>query len=69
MLFRSVDWKAEVWVNNIKVGSHTGGYTHFSFNITAALQPQNNVLTVRVWDPTDDSTQPIGKQTNNPQGI
>lgn len=56
-------------MNNIKVGSHTGGYTPFSFNITAALQPQNNVLTVRVWDPTDDSTQPIGKQINNPQGI
>lgn len=67
--FGAVDWKAEVWVNDIKVGSHTGGYTPFSFNITAALQPKGNILTVRVWDPTDDGTQPIGKQTNNPQGI
>ena len=66
--FGAVDWKAEVWVNDIKVGNHTGGYTPFSFDITAALQ-QKNLLTVRVWDPTDDGYQPVGKQTKNPNGI
>lgn len=25
--FGAVDWKADVWVNGISVGSHTGGYT------------------------------------------
>ena len=29
--FEAVDWKAEVFVNDIKIGSHTGGYTHFEF--------------------------------------
>jgi Beta-galactosidase/beta-glucuronidase len=35
--FGAVDWKADVWVNNIKVGQHTGGYTPFSLDITSAL--------------------------------
>jgi Beta-galactosidase/beta-glucuronidase len=35
--FGAVDWQTDVWVNDIKVGSHTGGYTPFSFDITQAL--------------------------------
>ena len=27
--FGAVDWKADVWVNGVSVGSHTGGYTPF----------------------------------------
>lgn len=68
--FGAVDWQADVWVNDIKVGSHTGGYTPFSFDITAALQSKgNNRLTVRVWDPTDRGYQPRGKQVSRPEGI
>jgi len=68
--FGAVDWKADVWVNDIKVGSHTGGYAPFSFDITPALNAKgNNKLTVRVWDPTDKSYQPHGKQVSNPSGI
>ena len=29
--FGAVDWKAEVWVNDVKVGEHTGGFTPFYF--------------------------------------
>ena len=67
--FGAVDWMADVWVNDIKVGSHTGGYTPFSFDITQALNGKNNTMVVRVWDPTDDSYIPHGKQVNKPRGI
>lgn len=67
--FGAVDWKADVWVNDIKVGSHTGGFTPFSFDITSALNGKTNTLVVKVWDPTDRSYQPRGKQVSNPHGI
>ncbi|MCR5646361.1 MAG: beta galactosidase jelly roll domain-containing protein [Bacteroidales bacterium] len=67
--FGAVDWMADVWVNGIKVGSHTGGYTPFSFDITQTLNGKDNTLVVRVWDPTDDSYIPHGKQVNKPRGI
>lgn len=68
--FGAVDWKAEVFVNDVLVGSHKGGYTPFSFNITPFLKGSGaQKLVVRVWDPSDKGYQPIGKQTSNPQGI
>ena len=67
--FGAVDWKADVWVNDVKVGSHTGGFVPFSFDVTTALNGKSNKLTVKVWDPTDKSYQPRGKQVSNPSGI
>ncbi|HRS41575.1 MAG TPA: beta-galactosidase, partial [Dysgonamonadaceae bacterium] len=67
--FGAVDWKTEVWVNDILVGTHTGGYTPFTFDITPALKSGQNKLTVKVWDPTNDGYQPRGKQVNKPEGI
>ena len=68
--FGAVDWKTDVWVNGVKVGSHTGGFIPFSFDITAALSAEgNNLLLVKVWDPTDKGSQPRGKQVSNPKGI
>ena len=67
--FGAVDWKCDVWVNDIKVGSHTGGYTPFSIDITQALKKKGNTLKVRVWDPTDQGEQPCGKQHVKPHGI
>ena len=68
--FGAVDWQADVWVNGVKVGSHTGGYTPFSFNISPALNAKGaNELVVRVWDPTDEGVQPRGKQVARPNGI
>ncbi|MDN5201904.1 chitobiase/beta-hexosaminidase C-terminal domain-containing protein [Fulvivirgaceae bacterium BMA10] len=67
--FEAVDWEAKVWLNDDEIGEHRGGYDPFYFNITRYLKPGKNELIVRVFDPTDDGTQPIGKQTKNPQGI
>jgi len=68
--FGAVDWKADVWVNDIKVGSHSGGYTPFSFNITPYLNGSaDQTIKVRVWDPTDKGYQPRGKQVSEPGSI
>jgi beta-galactosidase/beta-glucuronidase len=67
--FGAVDWKAEVYINDIKVGSHTGGYTPFRFDITPFLTSGEQTLVVKVWDPTDHSFQPRGKQVSQPANI
>ncbi len=68
--FGAVDWSAEVWVNGIRVGSHTGGYTAFSFDVTDALvRKGDNELVVRVLDATDVGYQPCGKQRSKARGI
>lgn len=68
--FGAVDWKTDVFVNDILIGSHQGGFTPFSFNITPYLTGKSNQkLVVRVWDPSDKGYQPRGKQTSNPEGI
>jgi hypothetical protein len=68
--FGAVDWKADVFVNDVLVGSHKGGYTPFSFDISACLIGKTrHKLAVRVWDPTDRGPQPRGKQVNKPEGI
>jgi beta-galactosidase/beta-glucuronidase len=67
--FGAVDWRADVWVNDVKVGRHQGGYTPFSFDITPALVNSTNTIKVKVWDPTDQGFQPRGKQVNRPEGI
>lgn len=68
--FGAVDWKADVFINDIMIGSHQGGFTPFSFNITPYLAGKSkHKLVVRVWDPTDNGHQPRGKQINRPHGI
>ncbi|MGL6180248.1 MAG: glycoside hydrolase family 2 protein [Tannerellaceae bacterium] len=68
--FGAVDWLADVYINDVLIGSHQGGFTPFSFDITPYLTSgKKQQLMVRVWDPTDRGFQPRGKQVNNPEGI
>lgn len=67
--FGAVDWKADIWINDVKVGSHSGGYAPFSFDITPFLSGSSQSIVVKVWDPSSDGQQPRGKQVNNPDGI
>lgn len=67
--FGAVDWRAEVWINDIQLGQHEGGYDGFSFDLTPFLKEGKQELVVKVWDPTDHGPQPRGKQVSNPRGI
>ena len=68
--FGAVDWHAEVYVNNVLIGEHKGGYDPFSFDITTALNKSGKQkLTVKVMDATDNSYQPRGKQCIVSTGI
>ena len=67
--FGAVNYQTTVWVNNVQVATHTGGYLPFSADITAALKgfgPQQ--ITVGVTN-TDAPNQPQGKQQLDPSGI
>ena len=67
--FGAVDWKATVWINGKKLGTHQGGYDAFSFDITSALNKGQQQIVIKVWDPSDKGFQPLGKQTLDPRGI
>ncbi|WP_276088238.1 sugar-binding domain-containing protein [Pedobacter sp. JY14-1] len=67
--FGAVDWEATVYVNKKNVGTHTGGYTSFSYDVTDALKNGENEVIVRVYDPTDKGIGPHGKQVLDPANI
>ncbi|HOI49599.1 MAG TPA: beta-galactosidase, partial [Prolixibacteraceae bacterium] len=67
--FQAVDWETTVWVNGKLAGSHKGGSTAFSFDITRLLKKGEQELIVSVWDPTDTGDQARGKQVLDPRGI
>lgn len=63
--FGAVDRISSVFVNGKKVGTHTGGYDAFSFDITDYLESGENVLVVGAYDPNDGRAA-SGK--NGPRG-
>ncbi|MFA7421402.1 MAG: sugar-binding domain-containing protein [Melioribacteraceae bacterium] len=67
--FGAVDWETEIFVNGKSIGTHSGGYDEFSFDVTQFLNQDKNELVVRVWDPIDEGFQPHGKQVRKPGGI
>jgi hypothetical protein len=66
--FEAVDYEATVWLNGSKLGSHVGGHTPFSFDITEALKEGENEVMVRVHDATS-GFQLVGKQHLRPNSI
>lgn len=68
--FGAVDWETRIWINDKEVGSHKGGYTPFSFEISEYIKYDGeNSLVVTVWDPTDKGGQGRGKQVLRPNRI
>lgn len=64
LYFGAVDYEASVYVNGTLVGSHKGGYTSFSFDITKYVAPGPNTLFVAVKDDVRSGLQPKGKQAH-----
>jgi beta-galactosidase/beta-glucuronidase len=61
--FSAVDYSATVWLNDTCLGSHRGGYTPFSFDITDVARPEGPcVIVVRADDDPQDLAKPRGKQ-------
>ena len=62
--FGAIDWQATVYLNRATLGSHTGGFDGFSFDVTDFLAEGGapNELLVFVYDPSDHGPQPNGKQ-------
>ncbi len=60
--FSAVDYAACVWINQIPVVTHEGGYTPFCADITAYLSDKAQQLVVRAEDDPHDLSKPRGKQ-------
>ncbi len=61
--FGAVDQTCVVYLNGRKLGEHTGGYWHFSFDITETVREGDNLLQLVVQDHSDASFYARGKQS------
>ncbi len=67
--FGAADQLAEIWLNDVLIGSHEGGYLSFTFDITEAVKRNvPNRLVVKVTDELDKD-YPYGKQCVKPGGM
>ncbi|PPF56403.1 glycoside hydrolase family 2 [Clavibacter michiganensis] len=61
--FGAVDYRATVWIDGRLAGSHEGGHTPFTFDVTALVaEGDEHIVVVRAEDDPHDVTQPRGKQ-------
>ena len=64
----AADQALTCYVNGVEIGSHTGGYTAFTMDITRAVREENEIL-LRVRDDLTDTAFPRGKQSLTPGGM
>jgi hypothetical protein len=65
--FGAVDYEATVYVNSQTIGTHSGGYQSFTYDITGSVKSAENDLVVKVYDPTSKGPNPHGKQNQHPE--
>ena len=67
--FEAVDQQAEVYLNGVLLGKHTGGYLPFSFDISNVMfTGKENTLVVKAMDKLS-TVYPYGKQTKKRGGM
>lgn len=66
--FQAVDQECDVYCNSIYIGSHSGGYTSFTFDVTDTLKEGINSLYIVVNDKTELAPYGRGKQRLNNTG-
>ena len=66
--FGAVDHRAEVYVNGSLAGSHSGGYTPFSFDVAPLLREGENLLEVEVTAAVKKNV-PTGKQSQKSESF
>lgn len=64
--FGSVNYLAEVWLNGIQLGQHEGGHLPFEFDVTPHVQPEGNLLVVRVEGELAPDRVPPGNIPRDP---
>lgn len=66
--FGAVDYESFINLNGKQIGTHKGGFTPFSFDVTDALQLGENEILIRIVDDTEGK-QLHGKQSLQPMEI
>ena len=65
LMFYAVNYVADVWLNDVYLGYHEGGYTPFAFNVSSAINyGGSNVLVVRIDNPAWGSRNDIVPYTS-----
>ncbi|MFY9386204.1 MAG: sugar-binding domain-containing protein, partial [Dethiobacteria bacterium] len=67
--FGAVDCDCIVYLNGQHLGSNSGGFLPFTFDVTGIIKEGPNILTLRVSDPTDTGFSSRGKQSLKRGGI
>jgi len=52
--FNGVDYFADVWLNDIYLGSHKGYFQPFYFNVSSVIREKGNRLLIKVNSPLED---------------
>jgi hypothetical protein len=64
--FGATFYRARVWLNGVELGSHEGGFTEYSFDVTAHLR-RNNLLVVRLDNRPGVATIPGFAERGSPK--
>ena len=65
--FQGLNYRANIWCNGVQLASErntAGSFVYFDYDITALLQPSNNVVAVELWEPWDTWTPSTNNSTD-----